>query len=116
MSGEKTHTPGPWRAFYKPKYDEWHITLPAPGLGLRLALCRDGIESENREADARLIAAAPDMLAVLKRIAAPHSCGCVPCVGDCTSKESLEITLAEIRDIARAAIALATPAEGERTR
>jgi hypothetical protein len=61
------HTPGPWTCFYKPKYDEWHISLPIAGSSMKLALCADGIQSENREADAHLIAAAPDMLAALKR-------------------------------------------------
>ena len=61
MSGK--HTPGPWRAFYKHKYDEWHVSLP--GQGLRLGLFQNGLVSENREADAHLIAAAPDLLDAL---------------------------------------------------
>lgn len=61
-----SHTPGPWTAFYKPKYDEWHVSLPMSGSSMRLALAPDGIQSENREGDAHLIAAAPDMLEALK--------------------------------------------------
>lgn len=63
MSAE--HTPGPWSCFYKHKYDEWHVSLPVAGSSMKLALAPDGIQSHNREADARLIAAAPDMLVAL---------------------------------------------------
>jgi hypothetical protein len=63
---EAKHTPAPWTAFYKPKYDEWHVSLPMSDSGMKLALAPDGIQSENREADAHLIAAAPDMLAALR--------------------------------------------------
>lgn len=65
---EGKHTPGPWTAFYKNKYDEWHVSLPITGSSMKLALCSDGIQSENREADAHLIAAAPDLLEALKKI------------------------------------------------
>lgn len=65
MSETAKHTPGPWTAFYKPKYDEWHVSLPMSDCGMKLALAPDGIQSENRMADAHLIAAAPDMLAAL---------------------------------------------------
>lgn len=66
MSETVKHTPGPWTVFYKHKYDEWHVALPIEGSNMKLALCPDGIQSENREADARLIAAAPDMLEALR--------------------------------------------------
>lgn len=62
------HTPGPWEYFYKPKYDEHHVSLPLPGQTMRLALFVDGCPSERPEADARLIAAAPEMLAVLLKL------------------------------------------------
>lgn len=65
---EGKHTPGPWTAFYKNKYDEWHVSLPIAGSNMKLSLCSDGIQSENQEADARLIAAAPDLLDALKRL------------------------------------------------
>lgn len=65
-----SHTPGPWRAFFKPKYDEWHVGVPHPdGSAMRVALFEDGIPTRNA-ADARLIAAAPDLLAALERILA----------------------------------------------
>jgi len=63
---EMKHTPGPWSCFYKPKYDEWHVSLPMANCGMKLALAPDGIQSENREADAHLIGAAPEMLAALQ--------------------------------------------------
>lgn len=51
--------------------------------------------------------AAVDLLAALTKIAAPDACGCQPCTGQCRSQEALEVTLGEIRDVARAAIAAA---------
>jgi len=46
-----------------------------------------------------------DLLNALERIARPHDCGCVPCTGSCTSQEALQITVDEMRDLAKAAIA-----------
>jgi hypothetical protein len=60
------HTPGPWTCFYKHKYDEWHVSVPVSEGTMKLALFDDGVRSENPEADARLIAAAPDLLAALR--------------------------------------------------
>lgn len=65
MNAETKHTPGPWTYFYKHKYDEWHVALPMDGSQMKTALCDDGIQSANREADARLIAAAPEMAEAL---------------------------------------------------
>ena len=62
------HTPGPWTYFYKSKYDEWHVSVPLEGQTMRLGLFPDGCPSERPEADARLIAAAPDMLAALEQV------------------------------------------------
>ena len=59
------HTPGPWACFYKHKYGEWHVSVPMSQGSMRWALFDDGVRSENPEADARLISAAPDMLAAL---------------------------------------------------
>ena len=63
-----SHTPGPWTCFYKSKYDEWHVSIPVPDSTMHLALFDDGIRGENREADARLIAAAPELLAALREM------------------------------------------------
>lgn len=60
MSDSK-HTPGPWALFNDGESREW-IVMP---------VMREGdiarVESGNTEADARLIAAAPDLLAALKQ-------------------------------------------------
>lgn len=48
-----------------------------------------------------------EMLAALKRITAPRDCGCVPCVGHCSSQSALEIEVDAMRDIAAEAIAKA---------
>ena len=62
-----THTPAPWECFYKHKYNEWHVTVPAKNSGCwRIGLFSDGVPGdtdEEREGNARLIAAAPDLLA-----------------------------------------------------
>ena len=106
---ELTHTPGPWKVVdgYYPGFIkivgasfEPSIVLTATDLDFK-DYCR-------RTADAQLMAAAPDLLKALERIARPHDCGCVPCTGSCTSQESLQITVDEIRDLAKAAIAQAT--------
>lgn len=60
------HTPGPWTYFYKNKYDEHHVSLPLIGQSMRLGLFEDGCPTENPEADARLIAAAPDLLEAMQ--------------------------------------------------
>jgi len=69
MAQETKFTPGPWVSFYKRKYDEWHVSMPAEGSFMKAGLCPDGIESPNREADAHLIAAAPDMYEALEAAA-----------------------------------------------
>jgi len=61
-----SHTPGPWVAFYKHKYNEWHVSLPRQKTNWRLDLFPDGVVTENPEADAKLIAAAPELLAACK--------------------------------------------------
>lgn len=91
-------TLGPWFYFYKRKYDEHHVSLPLHGQTMRLQLFDNGCTTENAEADARLIAAAPDMLAALLRIAGyPKS-------------RAEELSIEGAREIARAALAIALPA------
>ena len=67
-SSVRQHTPGPWTCFYKSKYDEWHVSVPMSQGSMNWALFDDGVRSENPEADARLIAAAPDLLAALQAL------------------------------------------------
>lgn len=64
------HTPGPWKYFYKSKYDAWHVSVPMSQGTMKWALFDDGVRSENPEADARLIVAAPGLLAALQEVVA----------------------------------------------
>ena len=52
---------------------------------------------------------APDerMRRALEKIAAPDSCGCVPCTGQCRSQMSLSIIIDEMRDLASEALSRA---------
>lgn len=47
-------TPGPWRSFYKRKYDEWHVAMDCASPGMNVGLFDDGCPTG--EADARHIA------------------------------------------------------------
>lgn len=107
------HTPGPWvRCKEAPKIimsgsfidgHQGYIVGSVSGNDNSGFYARE----EEAEANAILIAAAPELLKALERIAREHDCGCVPCVGSCRSKEALEITVEEIQEIARTAIAKA---------
>ena len=68
MNTVMRHTPGPWVCFYKHKYDEWHVSVPILHSATKWALFDDGVCSDNPEADARIISAAPDMLAALEGV------------------------------------------------
>jgi hypothetical protein len=67
------HTPGPWEVCHagtgkngKLEIDEYYISIP----GADVAICADIIDPATgkiSEANARLIAAAPDLLAMLSR-------------------------------------------------
>ncbi len=61
------HTPGPW------KVDEDDDVVSATGLWVAFAY---GDSEEEAKHNARLIAAAPDLLAALRSMAAQHRCGC----------------------------------------
>lgn len=66
--GEVRHTPGPWHAAQYPRSHAWHVTR-TPG-NARGDICNvlAGLGAQLDEqvaANARLIAAAPDMLAAL---------------------------------------------------
>jgi len=74
---DRSHTPGPWVSFYKHKYNEWHVGVPVSSGSMKLALFPDGCPTENPESDCRLIAAAPDLLALAKQYVAE----CADCGG-----------------------------------
>ena len=67
-----THTPGPWAVSAGSYGPEMQIN-GADGFGV--ALCADGVGDGVMERNARLIAAAPDLLAAL-RLALPHVQAC----------------------------------------
>ena len=60
-----THTPGPWwrddDGFIASGSDKTYITVASPN-------CSEDIDIDEREANARLIAAAPELLAHLKML------------------------------------------------
>lgn len=60
------HTPGPWMA-WQPRADE-SVPVRTDGLGITIAYVHQGAIT-NAKANARLIAAAPEMLDALKRVA-----------------------------------------------
>ena len=62
MSTEK-HTPGPWAWYHGGN----HVALVQPGVDGRVLMMRH-IDGRPTPADARLIAAAPDLLAALREL------------------------------------------------
>jgi hypothetical protein len=64
---EKTHTPGPWRV--SQTYPLGDYCIHAAGIPQQLAyLAESKVKDWPLEANARLIAAAPDMLAALRNV------------------------------------------------
>ena len=82
------HTPGPWTCFYKSKYDEWHVSVPMSEGSMKWPLFDDGVRSENPEADARLIAAAPDLLTAVQRLLRAHYSDGIEYSGDHPAAEA----------------------------
>lgn len=72
MASEKIeHTPGPWGIKFDEFDDAWHVTpdgLEPPKFGEWSPICVLGAYHENEEANARLIAAAPDLLSACKEL------------------------------------------------
>ena len=64
------HTPGPWEASEGYPSDVWHVDMPNRTLSVSVSRHEtDDMPVEEVQANARLIAAAPDLLAALERIA-----------------------------------------------
>lgn len=117
MKPETEHTPGPWVCFDKPKYNEWHVAVPINGQGLmKLALFEHGCQTNNPEADCRLIAAAPELLSFVEKMERMLICerdcyyeGCSAPDGDVPDQHDKDILKSMDADIdeARALIAKA---------
>ena len=82
------HTPGPWTVV-KPQYENKKgvfasiYTNPATEKGFRTCefdIRADGYQNSHAEANARLIAAAPDLLNMLQRMADETAGGFPPCL------------------------------------
>ncbi len=63
-----TYTPGPWKATYNKRFDWWTIHHEGEcEFGGTSTVCHvKDFQPDHKEANARLIAAAPEMLAVMK--------------------------------------------------
>lgn len=82
------HTPGPWKATYNKKFDWWTIHHTGQcNFGETSTVCHvKDFQPDHKEADAHLIAAAPDLIDALKAVFAPggwthaDDCQCDVCV------------------------------------
>lgn len=77
--GESKHTPGPWRLDHAARGAGFSVVAASPkraGGGNRICTCRPASYSpeahDEAEANARLIAAAPDLLEELKNLLAAY--------------------------------------------
>lgn len=62
------HTPGPWRSALKSE-KTWHVGVyTASGEEVAHVAVKSALSSNRRDADARLIAAAPDLYALLREL------------------------------------------------
>ena len=62
---DNSHTPGPWRVQIGDEPGEWDVTTDEDEPWF-ICTCHDGIDGNPQRANAKLIAAAPDLLAALK--------------------------------------------------
>lgn len=90
------HTPGPWEARYSITKDYWFIDREQGGESYTLTTLDGGV----CEADARLIAASPDLLAALEAMIEHYATPTSE-----RSAASYSKTKAQVADEARAAIA-----------
>jgi hypothetical protein len=100
MGNETTHTPGPWRAFFtegnrRTRIGDWHFTQEPTSTSRPVRFRRVSASNAEAEANARLIAAAPELLDALRQIERSSGFNGGTWVG-------------ELQGIARAAIAKAT--------
>jgi hypothetical protein len=58
-------TPGPWACFYKSKYDEWHVSVPAHGhTAMKTPLFIDGCPTGEKDAS-HIARCSPDNIRIL---------------------------------------------------
>ena len=86
------HTPGPWTAYKSTSYLDETPSWIVPGV----AHCGDG---ELSEANARLIAAAPDMLAALERVWEAYSPQYVSAMADDCERTALDDAFDTVRSV-----------------
>jgi hypothetical protein len=102
MSQKFKHTPGPWEAVIDPQRSTWFLIAFADWHTRVCRMTLYAYEEEEQEANARLIAASPDLLealeAMVEHFATPTSE---------RSAASYGKTKAQVADEARAAIAKA---------
>ena len=93
---ETKHTPGPWNSRIKSERT-WNVGVyDAQGNEVAHVSVKSALTAHRRDADARLIAAAPDLLSALQQI-------------ECLDDSVIGVNRIEYaRNIARAAIAKAT--------
>ena len=73
MRIETAYTPGPWRVAPAADYQSSHINVDA---GTRGYICLAGVQGDTQAAaNARLIAAAPDLLRALDNLLEQHIAG-----------------------------------------
>lgn len=90
------HTPGPWEV------DDTcsRCVVPAGGMG-RIAMCHgDSVPPDEEDANAALIAAAPEMLAALRRLF--KACGHMPIEATPESAEMMMAGLDAVRAVIKA--------------
>ena len=93
------HTKGPWEAIPRHEHDGWGIASSGAKDGAGWMMYFDGASEDEMDANARLIAAAPELLDALRYL------GDMPLSG--TTKQGYGETIANVRRIAREAIAKA---------
>ncbi len=95
------HTPGPWQA-RQWSSGNWHVT-PVAAFHVPLIASTEyqaghGIDAPTEEANARLIAAAPDLLATLAAIVLPYREWLGDRADDAPTVERIEMTTSALRD------------------
>jgi len=98
------HTPGPWVAFYKRKYGIWLVSLPSSDSSMRINIFPNGVPGdtdEECEANARLIAAAPEMLKAAIKILNFHCASCGQIASHCQRDKDGDIRIIKRQDCAR---------------